>query len=92
MSSEQRLTSEERRFFLLVSQAAFLNPFADERAEADLRILGLVADENWFRHKGVFAQFKQLDDLQLHRGRLNRVQIREIQALPNIKRSRFFTQ
>ncbi len=40
MTTNERLTSEERRFFHLASEAAFSNPFSDERSELDLQLAG----------------------------------------------------
>jgi DNA-binding NtrC family response regulator len=41
-----RLTTEERDFFELVSQAVLANPFSDARAQIDARIAGLYADDS----------------------------------------------
>ncbi|WP_305045064.1 sigma-54-dependent transcriptional regulator [Geoalkalibacter sp.] len=40
MPTYERLTSEERRFFQLASEAAFSNPFSDERSELDQQLAG----------------------------------------------------
>ncbi len=39
--TKNRLTSEEREFFILVNKAVLTNPFSDERAKIDLKILGM---------------------------------------------------
>lgn len=41
MASQYRLNSEEKSFFSLVNQAVLANPFSDERAETELKIVGL---------------------------------------------------
>ncbi|MFA7159903.1 MAG: sigma-54-dependent Fis family transcriptional regulator, partial [Kiritimatiellia bacterium] len=46
MNKILRLTEGDRAFFRLVSEAAFSNPFSDERKETDLRIIGRRAGEN----------------------------------------------
>jgi DNA-binding NtrC family response regulator len=38
---DKRLTSSEREFMTLVSQAAFANPFSEDRLDLDLKISGL---------------------------------------------------
>lgn len=40
MSARHKLTSEEKKFFTLIAEAVFANPFSDERLEIDRRILG----------------------------------------------------
>ncbi len=40
----QRLTTEERTFFDLISRAVLTNPFGEQRAELDDRIAGLYAE------------------------------------------------
>src|SRR5215813_10377754 len=40
MPTRSELTTSEREFFFLVSSAAFVNPFSDERVEIDLKIAG----------------------------------------------------
>ncbi len=46
MGKESELSQEDREFFRLVAEAAFSNPFSDERAEADLKIIGQAACRN----------------------------------------------
>ena len=41
MASQFRLRPEEKEFFSLVNQAVLSNPFSDERAETDLKIVGM---------------------------------------------------
>jgi hypothetical protein len=41
MASQFRLNPEEKDFFSLVNQAVLANPFSDERAETELKIVGL---------------------------------------------------
>jgi DNA-binding NtrC family response regulator len=41
MASQFRLTAEEKNFFSLVNQAVLANPFSDERAETELKIVGM---------------------------------------------------
>ncbi len=45
MARQKNLNATEREFWLLVSQAAFSNPFSDERYELDLQIAGPFAGE-----------------------------------------------
>ena len=40
MATSEKLTIEDRQFFQLVSEAAFSNPFSDERSELDLQLAG----------------------------------------------------
>lgn len=40
MKTTVELTKEDREFFRLVAEAAFSNPFGDERMETDLKIIG----------------------------------------------------
>ncbi|MBI4324191.1 MAG: hypothetical protein HY674_02915, partial [Chloroflexi bacterium] len=40
MASPVRIESADREFFELIAQAAFSNPFSEERAELDQRIVG----------------------------------------------------
>jgi len=40
MSKTVQLADEDRSFFRLVAEAAFSNPFSDERVETDLKIIG----------------------------------------------------
>lgn len=42
MAKTEKLTEQDRRFFQLVSAAAFSNPFGDERAELDRQLAGLT--------------------------------------------------
>lgn len=42
MAKMEKLTEQDRRFFQLVSAAAFSNPFGDERAELDRQLAGLT--------------------------------------------------
>jgi len=44
MKHNQALSSSDREFFALVTQAAFMNPFTDQRAEVDRRILGVSSN------------------------------------------------
>ena len=41
MSNRKELSAEDRRFFGMVKRCAFLNPFGDERRQADLLAAGL---------------------------------------------------
>lgn len=43
MNKTGSLSGEDREFFRLVAEAAFSNPFSDERAETDLKIIGQAA-------------------------------------------------
>ena len=40
MATTEKLTTEDRQFFQLVSEAAFSNPFSDARSELDLQLAG----------------------------------------------------
>ena len=40
MNKTEKLSDEDREFFRLVTQAAFSNPFGDERVETDVKIIG----------------------------------------------------
>ncbi len=42
MAKSERLEAEDRQFFQLVSEAAFSNPFSNERDELDKRLAGLT--------------------------------------------------
>jgi DNA-binding NtrC family response regulator len=44
MSARHKLTAEEKKFFTLIAEAVFANPFSDERLEIDRRILGGSGD------------------------------------------------
>jgi len=44
--SKKRLTNDDRGFFQLVSDAAAINPFSEERARIDRQISGIQAAEN----------------------------------------------
>lgn len=44
MNTKKHLTSEEREFFALLKDAAYANPFSDERVALDLKITGFPSD------------------------------------------------
>lgn len=61
-----RLTTEERKFFSLVSNSVLANPFSDERVESDLKISGLFpgVSDNVRLQKTIAEVSKRIDALE----------------------------
>jgi hypothetical protein len=60
---KERLTTEEREFFAMVAQAAFANPFGEERTELDRRITGTSASGDELVERVVAAVAERLHRL-----------------------------
>ncbi|MHC4756024.1 MAG: sigma 54-interacting transcriptional regulator, partial [Planctomycetota bacterium] len=64
---QRKLSSQDREFFSLVSQAVFTNPFSEERATIDRRITGIDSRTAWREivpevlHE-VFRRISKLDE------------------------------
>jgi hypothetical protein len=73
MRKQHKLSPEDRQFFEAVRQCAFINPFTDERREADLRAVGLATGDWGEALKGLLAELKRrVEKLVLSTGALER--------------------
>lgn len=84
MENTFKLTGSEQDFFAIVGQAAFINPFSDERTELDAKIVGQYpgASKSTRLQKAVKEVSRRLDQLQAEgRSNLNAYQGKDRQLL-----------
>jgi transcriptional regulator with AAA-type ATPase domain len=66
MAATQTMRADEREFFSVVAQAVFTNPFSDERAEIDSRLMGHADDGPYEERSQSVAQavIARMQDLE----------------------------